>query len=50
MSSGDQALGYAYNSTGEDYYYYYAKGIGIIYMITFNFGIRSWNGDQKLGR
>ena len=35
-----RSLGYAYNSTGEDYYYYYAKGIGIIYMITFNFGIR----------
>jgi hypothetical protein len=28
-----KALNYGYNSTGEDYYYYYARGIGIIYML-----------------
>ena len=42
-----RALEYAYNSTGEDYYYYYAKGIGIIYMITFDYGIRQFEWRIK---
>ena len=42
-----RALDYAYNSTGEDYYYYYAKGIGVIYMITFDYGIRQFEWRIK---
>jgi hypothetical protein len=35
-----RSVDHAYNSTGEDYYYYYAKGIGIIYMIKYDLGRR----------
>jgi hypothetical protein len=33
-----RSLDHAYNSTGEDNYYYYAKGIGIIYIVKYDLG------------
>ena len=42
-----RSLDHAYNTTGEDYYYHYAKGIGIIYMLKFERGIRQWEWQIK---
>jgi hypothetical protein len=35
-----RSVDHAYNTTGEDYYFYYARGIGIIYMIKYDLGRR----------
>jgi hypothetical protein len=35
-----RSLDHAYNPSGDEYYYYYAKGIGIIYMSSYNLGVR----------
>ena len=42
-----RSVDHAYNPTGEDYYYYYARGIGIIYMIKYDLGRRQSEWQLK---
>jgi hypothetical protein len=45
-----RSVDHGYNSNGQDYYYYYAKGVGIIYMLMYDLGrlqtewrIKAWD-------